>query len=159
MAAMESSLAPRGQGTSLANNSVYYSASSGGTNGVNCFVYPLALADNAFINNNHCHSAAAYEWVNGRVRLHHGRAMQRHTDSIQRPSLELTHVHRGRYELHPATGSPLIINAGNALYGSTLDYRQDTAIPPAIGAFQAMTGVAAPPLMSTKKIVTNEDLI
>ncbi|MFZ2160729.1 MAG: hypothetical protein WAW02_00800 [Sideroxyarcus sp.] len=55
-----------GTGHIVANNTVNYTSTNAGRNdGVNCFNYPLAAVPNsyAFIDNNHCYSAAAtYKW-------------------------------------------------------------------------------------------------
>lgn len=126
-----------GTGHIIANNTVYYSASSGGLNGVNCFDYPLALADYAFINNNHCYSAAAYEWVNGRDTLASWQsyATAYGFDSASIAGVDPMFTTAGT-DFTPATGSPLI-NAGNALHGSTLDITGKTRPAlPAIGAFE-----------------------
>jgi len=126
-----------GTGHIIVNNSVYYSASSAGLNGVNCFSYPLALADYAFINNNHCYSAAAYEWVDGRGTL---AAWKTYATAYGFDSASIAGVGpmftAAGTDFTPATGSPLI-NAGNALHGSTLDITGKTRpATPAIGAYE-----------------------
>ena len=121
----------------IANNTVNYSASSGGLDGVSCFDYPLALTEYAFINNNHCYSAAAYEWVAGRGSLAswQSHATTQGFDSASIAGVDPMFVAAGT-DFTPAAGSPLI-GVGNTPKGSILDITGKTRpTPPAIGAFE-----------------------
>ncbi|MBU0621583.1 MAG: hypothetical protein KJ795_07035 [Gammaproteobacteria bacterium] len=124
-----------GTGYILSNNSVSSAESSGG---MNCFDYPLALSAYAFINNNHCYSAAAsYEWVNGRGSLASWQAYAtaRGFDSASIEGDDPMFTAVGT-DFTPAAGSPLI-GAGSNVNKSTLDITGATRpSPPAIGAFE-----------------------
>ncbi|MBU0623098.1 MAG: hypothetical protein KJ795_14765 [Gammaproteobacteria bacterium] len=127
-----------GIGHIVANNTVYFGATSGGSQGIDCYDYGLALTDYAFINNNHCYSAAAsYEWVNGRGSLAswqtYATARGFDSASIEGDAPMFTAVGT---DFTPGAGSPLI-GAGSNANKSTLDITGATRpSPPAIGAFE-----------------------
>lgn len=59
-----------GVGHVAVNNSIYYSATTTGNSGpFTCFNYPLASGAYKQINNNHCYSAARYNWEHTRGSL------------------------------------------------------------------------------------------
>lgn len=133
-----------GTGHFVANNSVTYSWSSAG-GGVNCYNYTNPLASYAFINNNHCNSAASYSWAAGRGLLG---AWQRYAAGSGFDSASITGIPQftaAGTNFIPDAGSPLI-SAGNSANGSERDFvgkkRPGTpGIPatlgtPAIGAFE-----------------------
>ena len=136
-----------GTGHVVANNTVYYSATSAG-NGVSCYSYDQPLTSYAFINNNHCYSAAPYAWVTtpGTLALGPTRrtldnwqsyATSRGFDINSFTSVTTTPLFTAvGTNFIPAVGSPLI-GAGNALNGSALGILLNTrANPPAIGAYE-----------------------
>ncbi len=125
-----------GMGHVIANNTVTYSATSTGNNGpFKCYSYPLALASYAFIDNNHCESAASYFWEAERGKLAAWKTYSTDfgfdTSSISgNPMFTAAGTN-----FTPTAGSPLI-GRGNAARGSVLDMTAKTrSNPPAIGAF------------------------
>jgi hypothetical protein len=120
-----------GSGHIISNNTVTYSAASTASNVFNCYSYPLATTSYAFINNNHCSSAASYSWVAG-----HGTTIAWATgfDSASFIGNPLFKV--AGSDFTPATGSPLI-GKGNAVNMSVLDVTGKTRPnPPAVGAYE-----------------------
>ena len=124
----------QGTGHVVANNTVTYTATTAIDNGFSCFGYPLTLSSYAFINNNHCQSAAPYDWVTGRGDLAAWKAAAPGFDTesftadplFTAPGTDFT----------PGPGSPLI-GAGSAAHGSALDITGATRpSPPAIGAYE-----------------------
>jgi len=126
-----------GSGHIIANNTVTYSATStGNSRAFNCFRYPLSLSSYAFINNNHCESAAASNWEASRGNLAAWRLAAPGFDTASfagNPSFTAAGTN-----FTPASGSPLI-GKGNTLYGSVLDFAGRTRpSPPAIGAYEPL---------------------
>ena len=125
-----------GSGHIISNNTVTYSAASTASNVFNCYNYPLALASYAFINNNHCSSAASYSWV-----ANHGSlaAWKTYSASSSFDTLSITGSPMFKVagsDFTPATGSPLI-GAGDAVHMSVLDVTgKSRPNPPAIGAYE-----------------------
>lgn len=128
-----------GIGHIIANNTVTYSGTStGGSGPFNCFKYPLTLASSpasyAFINNNHCHSAASSVWVAGRGDLAAWKATAPGFDTASFTGNPLFTA--AGINFTPSTGSPLIAR-GNTLHGSVFDMLGKTRLsPPAIGAYE-----------------------
>ncbi|MFZ2303662.1 MAG: hypothetical protein WAV98_02630, partial [Minisyncoccia bacterium] len=127
-----------GTGHIIANNAVYYGAASGGSQGVDCYSYPLPLNSYAFINNNNCHSIAPYSWEATRGSLAAWRtyssAQGFDTASFTGNPLFTT----AGTDFTPQAGSPLI-SAGSSLYGSILDmFGRTRTNPPAIGAVEGL---------------------
>ena len=124
------------QGTNhvIANNTVYYSATSAGQ-GVNCFAYPLALSSYAFINNNHCYSAAPYSWVATRGTLAAWRTYA--TSGFDSASVTGNTLFTAvGTNFTPAAGS-ILIGRGDAAHGATRDITgKARPSPPAIGAYE-----------------------
>jgi parallel beta-helix repeat protein len=124
-----------GMGHIISNNTVYYGSTTAG-NGVSCFDYSLALTAYAFINNNHCYSAATYAWVEGRGDISAWRtysaAQGFDTASITGNPL----FTNAPTDFTPLVGSPLI-GAGDALHESAFDIT-GKARPglPSIGAYE-----------------------
>ena len=126
-----------GTGHIIANNSVTYSGTSTGNNGpFNCYQYPLALASYAFINNNHCNSAANYNWEATRGSLAAWRTYSA-ASGFDTVSITLNPLFTAAgTNFTPSVGSPLI-GAGSALYGSLFDmFGKARTNPPAIGAVE-----------------------
>jgi hypothetical protein len=123
-----------GAGHVIANNTVTYSAASTGGNGFSCFSYPLTLASYAFINNNHCASAASSVWEAARGTL---AAWVNAAPGFDTMSFTGDpKFNSAGTDFTPATGSPLI-GKGNAMYGSVYDNTgKARPSPPAIGAYE-----------------------
>ena len=107
-----------GTGHIVTNNTVNYSWTSAGTDrGVACFQYPNPPTAYAFINNNHCASAAPHSWVAGRGDLNawktYSASSSFDTNSITGNPLFTAPGTNFR----PAAGSPLI-GAGNTTYAN-----------------------------------------
>lgn len=123
-----------GTGHIIANNTITYSAASTGGNGFNCFRYPLALASYAFINNNHCSSAASSGWETTRGSLTAWKAAAPGFDTASFAGDVMFKV--AGTDFTPATGSPLI-GKGDPVNGSILDMAGKTrSNPPAIGVLE-----------------------
>lgn len=124
-----------GTGHIISNNTVYYQSSTSSGN-FSCFGYSLPLGSYAFINNNHCYSAAPYSWVAGRGGLDAWKAYAAGSgfDSASftgNPSFTAVGT-----EFTPTAVSPLI-GKGNAANGSTHDITGKVRpSPPAIGAYE-----------------------
>jgi hypothetical protein len=125
----------QGTGHVIANNTVYYSAATAGQ-GVNCFAYPLALSSYAFINNNHCYSAAPYSWVATRGSLSAWKTY------AAGPGFDTASITGNAVftaagtDFTPALNSPLI-GKGDTTRGSTYDIAGKVRPrPPAIGAYE-----------------------
>jgi len=126
-----------GTGHIVANNTVYYSSTStvNTWGGVICYDYPLALSAYAFINNNHCYSAATYKWEATRGSLAAWRSYAGSGFDTASFTGDPLFVSAGS-DFSPTSGSPLI-GAGNALHGALLDITGATRPnPPTIGAFE-----------------------
>ena len=124
----------QGTGHVIANNSVYYRAASAGQ-GVNCYAYPLALASYAFINNNHCYSAAPYSWVAARGSLAAWKTYAAGSGFDTASITGNTLFTATGTDFTPAAGS-LLIGKGDTAHGSTHDITGKTRpSPPAIGAY------------------------
>lgn len=126
-----------GTGHFVANNTVTYSSPLKG-DGVNCYNYTNPLASYAFIDNNHCHSAATYSWASGYGLLGAWQAsalaLGFSFDSVS--IIGIPQFTAAGTNFMPAAGSPLIGN-GNTAHGNAFDMTGKTrAIPPAIGAFE-----------------------
>jgi hypothetical protein len=149
-------LGVEGTGHVVANNSVVYSASTiaGGRN-VGCYAYELANTAFAFINNNHCYSAASGAYYRVTV----GADNQIIADSTRMslsawktyaatqgwdsasvggaPNFMNASSTNGSYDFHPNTGSPLL-GAGSHANAPTYDLTGTATFnnPPAIGAYK-----------------------
>ena len=124
-----------GGGYIISNNTVTYGASAEGNRGrLSCFSYPLALTNYAFINNNHCESAAPFNWEETRGDLTSWMDSGFDATSITGNPLFTT----PGTNFKPASNSPLI-RAGNGdiRYVSPKDFTGATRpILPAIGAYE-----------------------
>jgi hypothetical protein len=125
-----------GTGYVIANNSITYTSTDAGIwGGVICYDYPLALSAYAFINNNHCYSAATYKWEATRGSLAAWRSYAGSGFDTASFTGDPLFVSAGS-DFSPTSGSPLI-GAGNALHGALLDITGATRPnPPTIGAFE-----------------------
>ena len=123
-----------GTGHVAANNTVYYSSISAGiSGGVKCFDYPLELGSYAFINNNHCYSAAPYSWGGTRSSLAAWQATGFDVASSAAIDPKFTAIGTN---FTPVVGSRLI-GAGNTANRSVFDITGKTRpSPPAIGAYE-----------------------
>jgi hypothetical protein len=122
-----------GTGHIISNNTV---SSEQTTGTLNCFQHDLPLGSYAFINNNHCHSAANYSWVTGRGNL---TAWQTYAADYSFDTESATGDPKFTApgtDFTPAVGSPLI-GHGIAAHGSTSDITgKERPDPPAIGAYE-----------------------
>lgn len=133
-----------GAGHIISNNSVVYASSSlSGQAPFSCYDYPLSLASYAFIDNNHCYSAASYNWIEtGSLSLASWKSASSGNlaagasgDAHSITSAPLFQD-AAAYDFRPGTGSPLS-GAGNNTNKSTFDKTGATRPnPPAIGAFE-----------------------
>lgn len=130
-------LGTEGAGHVVANNSILYSATTTGSSGpFNCYSYPLALASYIFINNNHCYSAASYNWETtiGSILSWQTYAATPGFDALSLTSNPVYKVPGTNFT--PDVGSPLI-GKGDAARGSITDiFGKPRANPPAIGAVE-----------------------
>lgn len=129
-----------GTGHIVVNNTVTYTSTSAG-NGVSCFDYTLPIASYAFINNNHCYSAAtSYKWDKTS-----GDSLAIWQSSTSFDSVSITNLlpvfvnsSTKPYDFHPDTSSPLL-GAGSPVYAPTTatDITGTHFLnPPAIGAYE-----------------------
>ena len=126
-----------GAGHVIANNTVTYNGTSTGNNGpFNCYQYPLALAAYTFINNNHCHSAANYNWVATRGSLAAWRIASAGSGFDTASFTGDPLFTAAGTDFTPTAASPLI-RTGNAFYGASSDlFGKARTNPPAIGAVE-----------------------
>jgi len=127
-----------GTGYVVANNSVHYSATVTGSSGpFNCYVYPLTLSSYTFINNNHCDSAAAYNWEQTRGSLAAWMTAAPGFDTLSFTGDPLYKA--AGTDFTPATGS-LLIAKGDFANGSVSDItgkaRPFPPSLPSIGAYE-----------------------
>jgi hypothetical protein len=140
-----------GTGHIIANNTVVYSSASAGQ-GVGCYAYTLPNTSYAFINSNHCYSAATYSWrvttdsnaqiVNDATQMSlstwQSYATSKGWDSASiggAPNFVNATSSTG-YNFHPNTGSPLL-GAGSHANAPTGDLSGTPfSNPPAIGAYE-----------------------
>jgi len=120
----------------IANNTVTYSAATTGGNGFSCFSYPLVLASYAFINNNHCSSAASSAWEATRGSLIAWKAAAPGFDTASFAGDPMFKV--AGSDFTPATGSPLIATGSTTLNtSSAMDITgKARSNPPTVGAFE-----------------------
>lgn len=121
----------------VVNNSVTYTSTLTGNYGAfNCYNYPLALSSYAFINNNHCYSAAAYNWEASQGSL---ASWKTYSASSGFDTLSITGNPKFKAagtNFVPDTGSPLIA-AGDTVHMSIYDMSGKTRTsPPAIGSYE-----------------------
>ena len=123
-----------GTGYIISNNSVTFATSSGS---YNCFSYDLTASSYSaytFIDNNHCYSAATYNWEAGTSdSLTAWRAATTFDDNSITSAPVFVNAPT---DFTPDTGSPLI-GAGSNTYKSTTDFIGTARPnPPAIGAYE-----------------------
>lgn len=124
-----------GTGHIFANNTVTYTDTRALDGGFSCYEHHLAPSPSAFINNNHCQSAAPFEWVKGRGTL----AAWQGASGFDTASITGNPLFTAAgTNFKPATGSPLI-SAGNTTHKSNTDFNGTTRPSlPAIGAFEPL---------------------
>lgn len=118
----------------VANNTVSSRQTSGT---VNCFRNDLPLSSYAFIDNNHCHSAAtSLQWEYSHGSLDAWRSFAAASGFDQSSFVGDPLLAANGTDFVPPAGSPLV-GAGNASRGALADYRgKSRPNPPAIGAFE-----------------------
>lgn len=125
-----------GTGHIVANNSVTYTSTKASSPAY-CFDYTLPIASYAFIDNNHCYSAATHKWekTNGATLA----AWQAYSSfdlasSTAAPAFVNSLI--APYDFHPTGGSPLL-GAGSSLHAPATDITGTPfLVPPAIGAYE-----------------------
>lgn len=124
-----------GTGHIVANNSVTYTSTQASSPAY-CFDYTLPITSYAFIDNNHCYSAATHKWekTNGATLA----AWQAYSSfdlasSTGAPAFVNSVI--APYDFHP-TGLPLL-GAGSSAHAPATDINGTPfLIPPAIGAYE-----------------------
>lgn len=126
-----------GTGHIVANNTVTYTSASAG-NGVSCFDYTQPITSYAFIDNNHCYSAAtSYKWDKTYGTLAAWRAASAFDSSsiTSQPAGFANSVSRP-FDFHPIASSPLL-GAGSHAHAPATDITGASFLnPPAIGAYE-----------------------
>ncbi len=124
-----------GTGHVIVNNTVNYSATSTANNGpFKCYDYPLTPGSYTFVDNNHCNSAANYNWE-----ARHGTLAAWRIAAPAFDTMSFTgdpKFKSARADFTPAAGSPLVAkgDATNASYSDITG--KVRANRPAIGAFE-----------------------